>query len=174
MLKTVRSSVDKMTMAETTAANSPLDQPVVDYRRTLEAAVARPEPMCLVMVRAEIPVGGEAGDELGPLDGQVATEMEARLRRTLRGYDILAPVDATTFMVVIRTLADAANLEYRIGSVFEDLSAPYAIGPSSIQVPITLGAVVREPSESPTQLLQRADEALARAQAGGSALPVLI
>ncbi len=145
----------------------------LDYCDQIHAAFQRPEPMCLALVRFDPPPnsGGHRKDDRDA--NGLRAELESRLRTTLRGYDLMTSVDEFTLLVVLRTLAGTLDLEKRIASLFADLTAPYAAGGSTFHPTIALGAVVREPAEKPTDVLRRAEEALATAAADGAAAPVL-
>lgn len=145
------------------------------FRESLEATLDDNEPMCLAMIR--IRLDADTGDKNAPSpapgDEEVA-EVQTRLSTQLRSYDLMARVDARTFILVVKTLADVRVLDSRMFQLYNRLSEPYELDGKEIMVPVALGAAVRLPAEHAGELIARADKALSAAEAAGGKAPVLI
>lgn len=145
------------------------------FHETLEATLSDNEPMCLAMIR--IRLGDNADGEVHPssvLEDDLVAAVQTRLSTQLRGYDLMARVDARTFILVVKTLADARVLDSRMFQLYSRLSEPYDVDETEVTVPVALGGAVRLPAEPAGDLIARADKALSAAEAAGGKAPVLI
>ena len=125
----------------------------------LQSALFDPEPMCLVLVELSAGPGAHDGTGAWP-DGRVEDEAQRRLRDTLRDYDQLIVLAPNRLALVLRTLADASMLSGRMTTVYDLLTRPYALDGGPVVPEVSLGAAVRQPQESSTQLFGRVEQAL--------------
>lgn len=145
------------------------------FHESLQATLGDNEPMCLAMIRIRLDDDAGAGSDSSPAPhDDVVAAVQTRLSTQLRGYDLMARVDARTFILVVKTLADTRVLDSRMFQLYSRLSEPYEIDETEVAVPVALGAAVRLPAEPAGDLIARADKALSAAEAAGGKAPVLI
>lgn len=173
-------------MAEHQTAGPAESSSADQFNQNLEAALGSNEPMCLAMIRIASRATDGPDDDArwgtaitaetgaGPSDADLADVVQSRLGEQLRGYDLLARMDETTFVVVVKTLADARVLDSRMFQLYKRMAEPYSIDGTNIEVPVALGAAIRLPMEPVVDLLSRADKALTAAEAAGGKAPVVI
>lgn len=147
------------------------------FYEQLRDTLAEPDPMCLAVVRAKL---DGASWKLDPhIDfpsGRQKDVLDAigrRLVQSLRPYDLLAQIDDKSFVVILKTMAPADTLRNRMFELYGDLVSSYQLVEGVVEVPVSLGAAVRMPSELPSQLLRRAEGSLQSAIAAGGKAPVL-
>ncbi|MEM7275854.1 MAG: hypothetical protein AAF547_22450 [Actinomycetota bacterium] len=127
----------------------------------LETVLAKPEPMCLLIVTVESEV-------------EITSLVETRLRGNLRTYDRLWRIDEVSHAVMLRTLADANTLDSKLHHLFSFLTLPYPVDGSEITVRIRLGGAVRLPQDTASSLMERVGQALQTADETGCVGPVLL
>ena len=123
------------------------------------------------VVLIDVPGAERAGSESGP--PRVRRLLRAageRVRADLRAADLVARWSAGTLVVLVEDAADLADLALlagRLGRAVGEVAAA-AAGPKTGagSEPPTLGIATSRRSDTPSDLLARADEALARSRAG--------
>ncbi len=152
-------SVDSQTLAVT-----------VDFRSAIRDAVDENQPMCAVAVFADVRrarVHGvvEPRPSFPEAETIVTDSIYERLEIQRRKYDTVTQVEGASFLLVVRTLADAPILNARLKQISEFLAEPHAIWSGAIRVPVYMGGAIRQPNEPADTVNDRVLGALQQAQA---------
>lgn len=110
----------------------------------------------------------QINDDHGHLVGdEVLTLVAQRIDGALRASDVVARFGGDEFVVVMDTDGDAgtlASIAERIRSV---VAEPAVVAGAALSVSISIGATVSQPGDSPSDVLDRADQALYQAKRAG-------
>ncbi len=145
----------------------------------LRELIAQPNPMCLTIIRAYPQKASFSEQVPGAKDVQSRTSelldlLQSRLDKNLRKYDVTARIENNGFVVVLRTLADVQVLDQRMFGLHSELVRPYDLERGTANLPVVIGGAVRVPSEKPSVLMKRAEQALELATSAGGKAPVLL
>jgi diguanylate cyclase (GGDEF)-like protein/PAS domain S-box-containing protein len=137
--------------------------------RLLDTAIAATEPDARVAVAiVDLDHFKLVNDRTGHAAGDEAIrEVAARLRRGMSDCDIVARLGGDEFVVVrtgVVTLSGAAALgEQALGAVRDALT----IGESQVRLTVSVGVALSTATDSPTSLLQDADDAMYQSKRDG-------
>lgn len=107
-------------------------------------------------------------DEFGHHTGDVAIQAVAeRLRNAVRSQDLVARIGGDEFVVLLEGLHSREQLGAIAEKCRASVEGPVAARGHSIEVSVSVGAVLAAQDESADDVLARADHALHRAKAGG-------
>ena len=107
-------------------------------------------------------------DEYGHHTGDVAIQTVAqRLRGAVRSQDLVARIGGDEFVVLLEGLHSREQLGAIAEKCRASVEGPVAVDGHSIEVSVSVGAVLADHGESPDEVLARADHALHRAKVGG-------
>lgn len=135
-----------------------------------ELARSRRERHALAAVMIDIDHFKPINDRIGHLAGdEVLRELTRRVASTLREADVFGRLGGEEFLVILSPGDRQTALEVMERARLACGSAPIEIGDRSLEVTISLGAVVVEPGRGsdPSEVLRTADRALYRAKEGG-------
>ncbi len=142
----------------------------VDFREAIRNVVEENQPMCAVAVLAHVRQA-RIQDIIDPrpsfaeAEAIVADSLYERLEIQRRKYDTVAQVDGASFLLVIRTLADAPILNTRLNQISQFLAEPHPLWSGAVRVPVYMGAAIRQPNEPADTVNERIRGALQQAQA---------
>ena len=109
-------------------------------------------------------------DRIGSeLADQVLIVVAARIEASLRDTDMTARLDADEFVVVCEDVRDDRALEILCRRITDAVGTPMRIGPTAVEVRLSVGAVVGSGAERAGELLHAADLRMAEAKAERSA-----
>lgn len=107
-------------------------------------------------------------DEYGHHTGDVAIQTVAqRLRGAVRSQDLVARIGGDEFVVLLEGLHSREQLGAIAEKCRASVEGPVAVDGHSIEVSVSVGAVLAGQDETPDEVLARADHALHRAKVGG-------
>ncbi len=107
-------------------------------------------------------------DEFGHHTGDVAIQAVAeRLRNAVRSQDLVARIGGDEFVVLLEALHSREQLAAIAEKCRASVEGPVAVQGRSIEVSVSVGAVLAGQDESADEVLARADHALHRAKVGG-------
>lgn len=145
----------------------------------LRDLIAQPNPMCLCIVRAYPGIATFSEEVSGARDAdsrivELMELLEVRLAKNLRKYDVSARIEASGFVVILRTLADVRTLDNRIFGLHSEFIKPFKLHRGTANLPVVVGGAVRVPAEKPSALMARAEEAQRLAASAGGKAPILL
>ncbi|HZG96949.1 MAG TPA: EAL domain-containing protein [Nocardioidaceae bacterium] len=136
-----------------------LDQALLDVaRRGREVAVAFVDLDRFKRINDSF--GHVAGDAL-------LTQVAGRLSGRMRASDTLARISGDEFVVVWRDLASADEAILLADRLAESLEPPFELGPATVSVSASIGAVIGRPDETAEDMLKAADAAMYEAKRRG-------
>jgi diguanylate cyclase (GGDEF)-like protein/PAS domain S-box-containing protein len=107
-------------------------------------------------------------DEYGHHTGDVAIQTVAhRLRGAVRSQDLVARIGGDEFVVLLEGLHSREQLGAIAEKCRASVEGPVAMEDHSIEVSVSVGAVLAGQDETADEVLARADHALHRAKVGG-------
>lgn len=141
-----------------------------NFVELVRAAVDENQPMCVVVVSADVPSARVVGEldhkpSYADVEAAVAGSLHERLEIQRRKYDTLSTIQGASFLLVVRTLADAPILNARLEQISEFLTKPHTLSGGSITVPVHIGAAIRQPNETADAMAGRIQGALQQARA---------
>lgn len=114
----------------------------------------------LVAISVRIDGVADANHRLGLHAGDaVLVAVAERLRRVVRGRDLVARWSGTRFVVVGRNRGGSSALAAFVARIDEGLAAPVLVGGEAVEALPKIDALPREPGETITALLGRLDAA---------------
>lgn len=151
---------------------SDLSPPVLLGLEQIEARLAEPEPLCLVLLVVE-PRSAAEGTPWQPAPALIEA-ITGRLRSVMRPYDELRLLADGRFAVILPTLATTDDLRRSVTRLFETVDAPYPMAGTELRTRTLLGAGVRVPGESPAEFLTRIVDGVEAARDEDGRRPVLV
>lgn len=105
-------------------------------------------------------LGHDVGDRL-------LAEVAHRLRDSVRGFDTVARFGGDEFVVLCDEVDDTATLVALAQRIADALKHPFVLDGTEIYVTASTGIALAEGTDTPTDLLRKADVAMYRAKAAG-------
>jgi diguanylate cyclase (GGDEF)-like protein/PAS domain S-box-containing protein len=132
-----------------------------------DAAIAN-APLLVMLI--DIDHFKQINDTYGHAAGDaVLSEIAARLKASIRKTDLLARLGGDEFVVLCDDIASHDVAETLAQKITSAMDAPIVAGPHTLNVTLSVGAVLCRDAGSVDALMQHADEALYRAKQRGRA-----
>ncbi|MGY6553636.1 MAG: EAL domain-containing protein [Wenzhouxiangella sp.] len=111
------------------------------------------------------PINDQFGHQVGD---QVLIRIGQRLRDTVRGSDVVGRLGGDEFVLLLSGVSKGMELERRLRSLLDQVSAPILVEHLKLQVTASLGVTVYpDDAVDPDILLRHADQAMYRAKSLG-------
>ncbi len=96
---------------------------------------------------------------------ELLASVAARLRRSVRPFDVVSRFGGDEFLVLLRSLHDAEVAYAAAERLLSEVGRPYRMGDQTVEITASVGlASPGSPDEAPESLIRRADEAMYRAK----------
>jgi diguanylate cyclase (GGDEF)-like protein len=110
----------------------------------------------------------QVNDELGHEAGDAVLQgIAERLRRQVRGHDVLARLGGDEFVVVLNELASPSYALTIASRLCESAAAPFSIGHSIVTLAASVGVAHARPGDTADRLLNTADRVMYEAKRSG-------